>query len=222
MITLRRFGPVVAGLAAGTLGLSGCANTVVNSASSTQSAVTQLITVRAASPTATTATLVAYRVVGGKRIRVFGPWTARVGYKGVAAAGRKREGDGKTPSGTFNFGFFFGIKPNPGVKFSYRRVRSYDYWDDDSTSSRYNQWVDARRYNAGRNPEPMNDPPFYDYGAVIGYNQARKPGAGSAIFLHVAGRGATAGCVSLPVGELLKVLRWLNPAYAPKIQISAA
>jgi L,D-peptidoglycan transpeptidase YkuD (ErfK/YbiS/YcfS/YnhG family) len=27
----------------------------------------------------------------------------------------------------------------------------------------------------------------------------------------------TAGCVTLPVGELLKVLRWLNPAASPQI-----
>ncbi|MCW2890388.1 MAG: hypothetical protein JWL58_7250 [Streptosporangiaceae bacterium] len=218
MITSRRFGLVVAGLAAGTLGLTGWP--VVASAA-TQSAGTQLITVRAASSTATTATFIAYRVLSGKRTRVLGPWTAHVGYRGVAAAGKKREGDGKTPAGTFNFSFFFGIKPSPGVKFSYRRIHGYDYWDDDPTSPRYNLWVDTRRYSAGRKPEPMDHPPFYDYGAVIGYNQARTPGAGSAIFLHVAGRGATAGCVSLPVGELLKVLRWLDPTHAPKIEISA-
>jgi L,D-peptidoglycan transpeptidase YkuD (ErfK/YbiS/YcfS/YnhG family) len=27
----------------------------------------------------------------------------------------------------------------------------------------------------------------------------------------------TAGCVTLPVGELLKILRWLNPAGSPRI-----
>jgi L,D-peptidoglycan transpeptidase YkuD (ErfK/YbiS/YcfS/YnhG family) len=222
MTALRGIWPIAAALTAGTLSLTGCANAVVASAASTQAAGTQLITVRAASPTATTATFVAYRVLHRRKTRVFGPWTAHVGYHGVAAPGQKREGDGKTPSGTFGFGFFFGIKPSPGVHFTYHRVHSYNYWDDDPASPLYNRWVDTRYHNAGTNPEPMNQPPYYNYGAVIGYNQARTPGAGSAIFLHVAGRGPTAGCVSLPVARLLQILRWLDPAHTPKIQISAA
>jgi L,D-peptidoglycan transpeptidase YkuD (ErfK/YbiS/YcfS/YnhG family) len=57
----------------------------------------------------------------------------------------------------------------------------------------------------------------YDHGAVIGYNTARTPGLGSAIFLHINIGTPTAGCVTLPGGELLKVLRWLNPAASPRI-----
>jgi L,D-peptidoglycan transpeptidase YkuD (ErfK/YbiS/YcfS/YnhG family) len=57
----------------------------------------------------------------------------------------------------------------------------------------------------------------YDYGAVIGYNTARTPGLGSAIFLHINIGMPTAGCVTLPADELLEILRWLNPAAAPQI-----
>ena len=66
----------------------------------------------------------------------------------------------------------------------------------------------------------MHNVPPYDYGAVIAYNTARTPGLGSAIFLHVGTGGPTAGCVSLPVAELLKVLRWLNPKDHPTIAIT--
>ena len=59
----------------------------------------------------------------------------------------------------------------------------------------------------------------YDTGAVIAYNDARTPGLGSAIFLHVSSGRSTAGCVSLPYDELLDVLRWLDPAQAPRIAI---
>ena len=59
----------------------------------------------------------------------------------------------------------------------------------------------------------------YDYGAVIAYNTARTPGLGSGIFLHVNIGIATAGCVTLPMGELLRVLRWLNPARSPQIRM---
>ena len=56
---------------------------------------------------------------------------------------------------------------------------------------------------------------------AVAYNTVRTPGLGSAIFLHVGTGTATAGCVSLSVSELLKVLRWLRPADNPKIDISA-
>ena len=190
-------------------------------APSTGTAVRQLITVTAASYTTTYATLRVYQVSGAKRVLVFGPWTARVGYNGVARAGRKREGDGKTPSGTYGLSFFFGVDPNPGFSFPFRHAYSYDYWDDDPSSPRYNEWVDKRKHNPGARPEPMHQVPAYDYAAVIAYNTARVPGRGSAIFLHVGTGTATAGCVSLPRAELVRLLRWLKPAAQPMISILA-
>jgi len=178
----------------------------------------QLITVSAASYGATYAALTAYRRSAGHWRRVFGPWTARIGRGGFAPAGLKREGDGRTPSGTFGFGFFFGVLPNPGVRFRYRQSQPYDFWDDDPASPHYNEWVDQRQANPGLSPEPM-DVSGYDYGAVIAYNTARTPGLGSGIFLHVNIGIATAGCVTLPMGELLRVLRWLNPARSPQIRM---
>jgi len=172
----------------------------------------------AASYGATRAELTAYRWAGGHWQRVFGPWTAWIGRNGMARPGAKREGDGRTPSGTFGFQFFFGVDPNPGVHFPYRRVYAYDVWDDDPGSPRYNEWVDVRYGNAGADPEPM-DVSAYDYGAVIAYNTARTLGLGSAIFLHINIGTPTAGCVTLPVGELLEILRWLNPSDSPRIEM---
>jgi L,D-peptidoglycan transpeptidase YkuD (ErfK/YbiS/YcfS/YnhG family) len=172
--------------------------------------------VTAASYGATQAELTAYRRAGGQWRRVFGPWVAWIGRNGMAPPGAKREGDGRTPSGTFGFGFFFGVDPDPGVLFRYRRVRPFDVWDDDPSSPLYNEWVDDRYANPGADPEPM-DVSAYDYGAVIGYNTARTPGLGSAIFLHVNIGMPTAGCVTLPMGELLEILRWLSPAASPRI-----
>jgi L,D-peptidoglycan transpeptidase YkuD (ErfK/YbiS/YcfS/YnhG family) len=176
----------------------------------------QLVTVIAPSYRATQAELTAYRRVNGQWRRVFGPWAAWIGRNGMAPPGAKREGDGRTPSGTFGFGFFFGVDPDPGVLFPYRRVHAYDFWDDDPASPLYNLWVDARQASPGADPEPM-DVSAYDYGAVIAYNTARTPGLGSAIFLHINIGMPTAGCVTLPVGELLEILRWLNPADSPRI-----
>jgi L,D-peptidoglycan transpeptidase YkuD (ErfK/YbiS/YcfS/YnhG family) len=178
----------------------------------------QLVTVTAASYAATQAELTAYRRVNGQWRRVLGPWAAWIGRNGMAPPGAKREGDGRTPSGTFGFGFFFGADPDPGVRFPYRMAHAFDFWDDDPSSPFYNEWVDDRYHSPGAGPEPM-DVSGYDYGAVIGYNTARTPGLGSAIFLHVNIGTPTAGCVTLPMGELLEVLRWLSPAAAPRIEM---
>jgi L,D-peptidoglycan transpeptidase YkuD (ErfK/YbiS/YcfS/YnhG family) len=178
----------------------------------------QLITVTAASYGATYATLTAYRDTGHGWRRAFGPWTARIGRNGFAPPGGKREGDGRTPSGSFSMPFVFGVGPDPGVHLPYRRIHPYDYWDDDPASARYNEWVDTRRASPGASPEPM-DVSAYDDGVVIGYNTARTPGLGSAIFLHLNIGIATAGCVTLPEGELLPLLRWLNPARSPRIRM---
>jgi L,D-peptidoglycan transpeptidase YkuD (ErfK/YbiS/YcfS/YnhG family) len=180
----------------------------------------QLITVTAKSHTTTYATLRAYQVSGRKRVLVFGPWTARVGYNGVAWPGKKREGDGKTPAGSYRFSFFFGVKRKLAFAYPFRHAYTYDYWDDDPSSARYNEWIDARKQNPGANPEPMHQVPAYDYAAVIAYNTARTPGLGSAIFLHVGTGGPTAGCVSLPAPRLVKILRWLKPKDHPRITIS--
>ena len=178
----------------------------------------QVLAVAASGYGATTATLTAYqRTVNGWQ-QVFGPWFAHLGRNGFAPPGAKREGDGRTPSGSFGLSFFFGVRANPGVKFEYRTVGGrWIVWDDDSSSANYNRWIDTRSAAAGTSPEPMYVPGVYDYGAVIAYNTARTPGLGSAIFLHVSSGGTTAGCVSLPTAQLLSVLRWLDPARSPRI-----
>jgi L,D-peptidoglycan transpeptidase YkuD (ErfK/YbiS/YcfS/YnhG family) len=178
----------------------------------------QAIVVTASGYGVTTATFTAYRRSADGWQPVFGPWTAHVGYNGLAPPGEKVEGDGRTPSGVYGFGFFFGVQPDPGVRFPYRPVTSRSIvWDDDPSSPLYNQWVDSDQQDPGADPEAMYQPGAYAYGAVIAYNTARTPGLGSAIFLHVSTGGSTAGCVSLPSSQLLDVLRWLDPAQAPRI-----
>jgi L,D-peptidoglycan transpeptidase YkuD (ErfK/YbiS/YcfS/YnhG family) len=147
-----------------------------------------------------------------------GPWSARIGRNGFAPAGQKREGDGRTPTGSYGFSFFFGVNAAPsGLRYPWRHAATYDVWDDDSSSPRYNEWVDTRYADAGANPEPMHQVPAYDAAAVIAYNTARRPGLGSAIFFHVSHNSATAGCVSVPYSDVVAMLRWLDPRHAPRI-----
>ena len=183
----------------------------------------QAIVVTAPRYGATTATLTAYERAGDGWRPALGPWPAYVGTQGIAPPGEKREGDGRTPSGVYGFDFFFGVAPDPGVRFPYRRITSRSIvWDDDPSSPLYNTWVDLDRQRAGASPEPMYNTPAYDHGAVIAYNTARTPGLGSAIFLHASTGAPTAGCVSLPASQLVDVLRWLDPDRDPRIVIGVA
>ena len=151
------------------------------------------------------------RVSRGRYVLQKGPYAGHVGRYGVARPGAKREGDGKTPYGAYPMRGGFGIYPNPGLGASWLVTGSRDVWVDDSRSSLYNtrrrtpvngRWVHA---------EAMRNKPAYNYAQVIGYNERRTPGRGSAIFLHVdRGRG-TAGCVSLPTASLLVAMRWQKP-----------
>jgi L,D-peptidoglycan transpeptidase YkuD (ErfK/YbiS/YcfS/YnhG family) len=184
----------------------------------------QAIVVTASKYGATTAGFTAYRRTAKGWSIAFGEWTAYVGAKGIAPPGEKREGDGRTPSGTYGFDFFFGVEPDPGVKFPFRRVTGPNIvWVENPDSPRYNQWVDSNEEPSEADEDNMYKPVVYAFGAVIAYNtKDRTPGLGSGIFLHVSHNGPTAGCVSLPRDKLLKVLRWLDPAASPVIVIAVS
>jgi L,D-peptidoglycan transpeptidase YkuD (ErfK/YbiS/YcfS/YnhG family) len=179
----------------------------------------QVIAVAADGYGTSVATLTAYERTASGWTQAFGPWTANVGRNGVAPPGEKREGDGRTPSGTYGFDFMFGVNPNPGVKFPFRAITGTNIvWDDDPASANYNRWIDTNSESAGVSPEPMYVS-AYGSGAVIAYNGARTPGLGSAIFLHLSSGGSTAGCVALPSSQLIPLLQWLDPARQPRIAI---
>lgn len=145
---------------------------------------------------------------------VSGPWTARVGWAGLSA--NRREGDGTTPVGTFGIGdTMYGAGPDPGVHFRYHRIVCGDYWVEDARSPAYNTF---QHYTCGTKPPFMardglwQKPRPYRHLAFIRYNAAPVvAGRGSAIFLHVSSGDATNGCVSLPLPQLVKTLRWLRP-----------
>ncbi|HWC36774.1 MAG TPA: L,D-transpeptidase family protein [Mycobacteriales bacterium] len=183
---------------------------------------TQVISVVANGYGTTTATVRAFAKRGGTWHEVFGPASAWIGSAGFAPPGAKREGDARTPSGSYTFSFFFGVDRNPGVHFRWRHANSFDYWDDDPASPRYNEWVNARRHSAGRSPEPLHVVPSYRDVAAINYNAERTPGRGSAIFLHVTHHSATTGCIALPRADVVRLLRWLRPAAHPRIIMGTA
>ncbi len=183
----------------------------------------QAVLVTAAGYGPTTANLSTWQRAGDGWEPVHGPWPAYVGRAGFAPPGEKREGDGRTPSGTYGFQFRFGVEPDPGGPMPYRRITDPTLvWVDDPSSPQYNLLVDTAVRDPHGHGEAMFQTPAYDYGAVIAYNTDRTPGLGSAIFLHVSVGAPTAGCVSLAADRLLEVLRWLDPARSPVIVMGVA
>ena len=147
----------------------------------------------------------------GRYVLQKGPYSGHVGRNGVAAPRAKREGDGKTPYGAYPMRGGFGVFANPGLRASWLVAGSRDVWVDDSRSRLYNTRQRLPANGRWSSAEKMRLSPAYNYAQVIGYNEARVAGRGSAIFLHVDQGWATAGCVSLPTSSLLAVLRWQKP-----------
>jgi L,D-peptidoglycan transpeptidase YkuD (ErfK/YbiS/YcfS/YnhG family) len=136
-----------------------------------------------------------------------GPYYGHVGQGGVSTD--KREGDLRTPAGVFPLRGGFGAYANPGLRIgSWLRVDSRDVWVDDPGSALYNTHQRTPADGRWASAEKLLNQPAYDYAQVIGWNEGRVPGKGSAIFLHVDKGAGTAGCVSLPTRALLSVLRW--------------
>jgi L,D-peptidoglycan transpeptidase YkuD (ErfK/YbiS/YcfS/YnhG family) len=159
------------------------------------------------SSSGSSASVRACRRSGSQYVVDLGPYSGHVGKNGVSSS--KREGDLKTPAGVFALRGGFGANANPGLATgSWLRVDSNDVWVDDPSSALYN--THQRLPAAGRwdSAEQLLNTPAYNYAQVIGYNESRTPGRGSAIFFHVDLGHGTAGCVSLPTSSLLSVMRW--------------
>ena len=183
----------------------------------------QLVTVVAARPSSMQGALRLWRKSGGCWRAAAGPWSAWLGQRGVST--NKREGDRTTPAGAFGFlPVLYGIAANPGVRYRYHRVVCGDWWVEDSHSAWYNRF---RHVPCGSTPpfrvtseDLSRSPTAYRHFAVIAYNRRPiVPGRGSGIFLHASTGRPTLGCVSLPLSQLLTVLRSLRPARHPLIVI---
>lgn len=167
---------------------------------------------------------------------VAGTWVARmrttdgrIGFGGLVAGEQRVQGTGTTPLGTYGLLSVFGTHPaRDAGALDYRRIRRGDYWVQDNASAHYNRyrsrreggfrwWLPASDVNASERLTDYRRP--YEWSIVTGFNVEQVRHRGSGIFLHVNGRGATAGCVSAPRRFLRALVRRLDPAAAPVIAI---
>lgn len=147
-----------------------------------------------------------------------GKWkeiTSTPGYIGKNGLGKTKEGDVKTPKGTFHFNAAFGIASDPGCAIPYHQVTKDDYWSGDPRKGfAYNQLVNVKDYPGldvkNQNTEHIIDAdPEYQYCLNISYNEECIPGVGGAIFLHCLGKVKpfTGGCVAIPEECMKEVMR---------------
>ncbi|MGN0466270.1 MAG: L,D-transpeptidase family protein [Lachnospiraceae bacterium] len=139
-------------------------------------------------------------------------------YVGRNGINKKKEGDGKTPTGTFNIKMAFGIKANPGTKLPYTKLTNTMYWCEDKAY--YNRLVDVSKIKHKCNGEHLiSYTGHYNYSMVIDYNSNCVYGKGSAIFLHCTKTSKkTAGCVAIPESKMITLLKKAKPGI--KIVIS--
>jgi L,D-peptidoglycan transpeptidase YkuD (ErfK/YbiS/YcfS/YnhG family) len=139
-----------------------------------------------------------------------------LGRAGVIAAAKKKEGDGKTPLGTFPLRqliYRADRVPKPETGLRVEILTADMGWCEDPAHPDYNKKITL--------PHPAavdrmtRDDLLYDYTVVIGYNDDPPvAGRGSAIFMHLAHPEftPTAGCVGLHPEDMLKTLKLCTPA----------
>lgn len=139
----------------------------------------------------------------------------------------KREGDGATPVGSFPLRRVL-WRPDrlerPDTGLPVQPIAPDDGWCDDPADPAYNRPV--KRPHAASHEELWREDGVYDVIVVMGHNdEPVVPGLGSAVFLHVTRPAAapaaadadapawepTAGCVALPLPDLLRLLKDCGP-----------
>jgi L,D-peptidoglycan transpeptidase YkuD (ErfK/YbiS/YcfS/YnhG family) len=163
--------------------------------------------------------IVAWEKQGVWWVNKFSAMPAVIGRSGFAAPNQKKEGDGHTPSGTFQLKRAFGYAPHVATGLDYQQATEQDFWVDDPASAQYNQWVkgtpQANSYEVLKREDKL-----YQYAIVIEYNtEPVVAGKGSAIFLHVwrSPQTPTAGCVAAAEKNMKKLLKWLDLSKKPII-----
>jgi len=126
----------------------------------------------------------------------------------------KKEGDGKTPRGTWSPQMVYyraDRGQHPKTTLPIKTIKPNDGWCDDPTDRNYNRPV-PRPYPASTETFWRKDE-LYDLIVVLNHNQCpRIKGRGSAIFMHVAKQNfpPTQGCVALEKKQLHQLLPLLK------------
>tara|TARA_B110000967_G_scaffold182943_1_gene201245 strand:+ start:1177 stop:1668 length:492 start_codon:yes stop_codon:yes gene_type:complete len=135
-----------------------------------------------------------------------------LGKRGITS--KKKEGDGKTPIGTYKLNSIFYRKDRISkIKTTLKKIviKKNMGWCDDVTSKHYNKMI---RFPFNLSAEKLwLENNIYDVIIVINYNL--KPvikNKGSAIFLHIAKRNflQTEGCIAITKKNIILLASKIN------------
>ena len=132
----------------------------------------------------------------------------------------KKEGDQKTPKGTFKFKSIFYRKDKLSSFKSFirkRMIKKNMGWCDDPRSKHYNKEIKIDQRI--RHEKLFRNDNIYDYFIVINYNTKKIiPYKGSAIFLHLTNNyKPTNGCVAIKRNDFEVLLKLINKKTKIKI-----
>ena len=135
---------------------------------------------------------------------------------------RKKEGDGKSPSGLFPLTTSFGRADKAaGISLPYTKLGEYTECVDDVNSFHYNKIVDRLQvgnFDWKSSEKMLEIGPAYDLGINVAHNSYPVvKGKGSCIFLHVWSNATTgtSGCTAMKREDLQKILAWADPGKNP-------
>ena len=138
------------------------------------------------------------------------------GFIGRNGLGKVREGDEKTPVGTFHFDYAFGIAPDPSCAIPYVQINEHHYWSGDF-NYKYNQFVDDREapanFNKDKSERLIDYAPNYNYALSFDYNSECTPDKGYAFFVQCLNsiKPWTGGGVAIPEEKMLFVMQNVKP-----------
>jgi L,D-peptidoglycan transpeptidase YkuD (ErfK/YbiS/YcfS/YnhG family) len=165
----------------------------------------KVLVVRGDGPGIATATIGLFVRTGGSWARG-ATWRGHVGARGWTL--RHREGDLRTPVGTFTLSDAGGRRPDPGTTLPYHRSNRFAPTGSgvfgDSLAGSFD-YVLAIDFNRHRGVSPL------DQTRPLG------SGTGGGIWLHVDHGGPTHGCVSVPGSGMPVLLRALSPQDSPVV-----
>ncbi len=156
-------------------------------------------------------------VISANELQVNGKiYACAIGKGGFIHASEKREGDGKTPLGSYHLRECW-YRPDkldkPITALHARAIAPNDGWCDAPDHARYNQHV-SLPFDASHERLWLDADDVYDLIIPLGYNDAPvMAGKGSAIFLHVAkpDYSPTEGCVAIAKSDLWALIPELSP-----------
>jgi len=141
-----------------------------------------------------------------------------LGKNGVTS--KKKEGDLKTPKGTYSIGpLFYRKDKNPKIETQLKKIpiKKNMYWCNDLKSKFYNKLVTSTKI--GSHEKMFRQDNKYDLVIVINYNTKKIiKNKGSAIFLHLTKNyKKTEGCIAIKKNDMLVLLKVINKKTKIKI-----